>query len=111
MVVVNLVVLIELKSLTVKSVRVHFQIELLAVYLIRWFTIDLAEHLARKRGGDKAVKFEPHIRQFIGVGNATGLGMAPFLLKPPCFNSQLGHCQRKRIGKGQKHGNSSQRHA
>jgi len=60
-----------------------FQIELLAVYLIRWFTIDLAEHLARKRGGNKAVKFEPHIRQFIGVGNATGLGMAPFLLKHP----------------------------
>ena len=60
-----------------------FQIELLAVYLIRWFTIDLAEHLAKKRGGDKAVKFEPHIRQFIGVGNATGLGMAPFLLKHP----------------------------
>ena len=60
-----------------------FQIELLAVYLIRWFTIDLAEYLARKRGGNKAVKFEPHIRQFIGVGNATGLGMAPFLLKHP----------------------------
>ena len=60
-----------------------FQIELLAVYLIRWFTIDLAEYLAKKRGGDKAVKFEPHIRKFIGVGNATGLGMAPFLLKHP----------------------------
>ena len=66
-----------------------FQIELLAVYLIRWFTIDLAEHLAKKRGGDKAVKFEPHIRQFIGVGNATGLGMAPFLLKHPVLIHNL----------------------
>ena len=27
-----------------------FQIELLAVYLIRWFTIDLAEELAKERG-------------------------------------------------------------
>jgi len=66
-----------------------FQIELLAVYLIRWFTIDLAEHLAKKRGGEMAVKFEPHIRQFIGVGNATGLGMAPFLLKHPVLIHNL----------------------
>ena len=60
-----------------------FQIELLAVYLIRWFTIDLAEELAKERGGDKAVKLDTNTRQFIGVGNATGLGMAPFLLKHP----------------------------
>ena len=60
-----------------------FQIELLAVYLIRWFTIDLAEELAKERGGDQAVKLDKNTRQFIGVGNATGLGMAPFLLKHP----------------------------
>ena len=60
-----------------------FQIELLAVYLIRWFTIDLAEELAKERGGDKAVKLDTNTRQFVGVGNATGLGMAPFLLKHP----------------------------
>ena len=63
--------------------RGAFQIELLAVYLIRWFTIDLAEELAKERGGDKAVKLDTNTRQFIGVGNATGLGMAPFLLKHP----------------------------
>ena len=55
----------------------------MAVYLIRWFTIDLAEELAKERGGDKAVKLDVNTRQFIGVGNATGLGMAPFLLKHP----------------------------
>ena len=63
--------------------KVSFHMELLAVYLIRWFTIDLVETIAKKRGGDRAVTIEPHIRQFIGVGNATGLGMAPFLLKHP----------------------------
>ena len=60
-----------------------FQIELLAVYLIRWFTIDSVEELAKERGGDKAVRLNENTRQFIGVGNSTGLGMAPFLLKHP----------------------------
>ena len=60
-----------------------FQIELLAVYLIRWFTIDLVEELARVRGGEQAVRLDQNISRFIGVGNSTGLGMAPFLLKHP----------------------------
>jgi len=55
-----------------------FQMELLAVYLIRWFTIDLVEELAKERGGNKAVRLDPKTSRFIGVGNSTGLGMAPF---------------------------------
>ena len=62
-----------------------FQVELLTVYLIRWFTIDSAEELAKEIGGKKAVKLDKTTRQFIGVGNATGLGMAPFLLKHPAL--------------------------
>ena len=60
-----------------------FQVELLAVYLIRWFTIDMVEELAQERGGKKAVRLDKNISRFIGVGNSTGLGMAPFLLKHP----------------------------
>ena len=63
--------------------RGAFQIEMLAVYLIRWFTIDLVEYLAKKRGGDKATRIDPSISRFLGIGNSTGLGMAPFLLKHP----------------------------
>ncbi len=63
--------------------RAPFQIELLAVYLIRWFTIDLVEELAKERGGETAVRLDQNISRFIGVGNSTGLGMAPFLLKHP----------------------------
>ena len=63
--------------------RGAFQIEMLAVYLIRWFTIDLVEYLAKKRGGDKAARIDPSISRFLGIGNSTGLGMAPFLLKHP----------------------------
>ena len=65
--------------------KAPFQMELLTVYLIRWFTIDSVEELAKERGGKKAVKLDKTTRQFIGVGNATGLGMAPFLLKHPAL--------------------------
>jgi hypothetical protein len=60
-----------------------FQAEMLAVFLIRWFTIDLVEHVARRRGGDKAVALDPDIKRFLGIGNSTGLGMAPFLVRYP----------------------------
>lgn len=63
--------------------RGAFQVEMLAVYLIRWFTIELVEHLARRRGGAAAVALDPALRRFIGIGNATGLGMAPFLIRHP----------------------------
>jgi hypothetical protein len=65
--------------------RGAFQIELLTVYLIRWFTILLVEHVARMRGGDRAVPLDPAIRRHLGIGNATGLGMAPFLIKHPAL--------------------------
>lgn len=60
-----------------------FQVEMLAVWLIRTFTIDLVEHLARERGGAAATVLDPVLRRRLGVGNSTGLGMAPFLIRHP----------------------------
>ncbi len=60
-----------------------FRAEMLAVYLIRAFTADLVEHLARARGGEAAMAIEPGLRRRLGVGNSTGLGMAPFLVTHP----------------------------
>jgi hypothetical protein len=60
-----------------------FQPELLAVWLIRSFTIDIVEHMAVVKAPAKAVKLDPDIRRRIGVGNSTGLGMAPFLINHP----------------------------
>ncbi len=62
-----------------------FRAEMLTVYLIRAFTLDLVEHLARLRGGDKAARLSPSLRRRFGIGNATGLGMAPFLVKHPAL--------------------------
>ena len=60
-----------------------FQIEMIAVYLFRWFTIELVEFIASRRGGRKAVTMNHEISKYLGIGNATGLGMAPFLIKHP----------------------------
>ncbi|SIS89413.1 hypothetical protein SAMN05421759_105182 [Roseivivax lentus] len=60
-----------------------FQAEMLSVWLTRQFTVDIAEHLAATRGGATAVRLDPAIRQGLGVGNSTGLGMAPFLVRHP----------------------------
>ena len=57
-----------------------FQAEMLTVYLIRLFSLDLVEHIARQKGGVSAVTLDRPIRRFLGIGNATGLGMAPFLM-------------------------------
>ena len=62
-----------------------FQPELLSVWLIRSFTLDLAEHMAKARAPGTAVTMKPALRRSIGVGNSTGLGMAPFLLNHPAL--------------------------
>jgi hypothetical protein len=60
-----------------------YQVEMLAVYLIRLFTLDIVEHLARCDAPDTAVPLAPDLRERLGVGNSTGLGMAPFLINHP----------------------------
>ena len=60
-----------------------FQAEMLAVYLVRLFTLDLVEHVARMRNPAAFVPLAPRLKRFIGIGNATGLGMAPFLMTHP----------------------------
>ncbi|NBZ89127.1 hypothetical protein [Stagnihabitans tardus] len=60
-----------------------FRAEMLSVWLTRAFTVDLAEHLARARGGPRAVPLDRDLRRRLGVGNSTGLGMAPFLVRHP----------------------------
>ena len=59
-----------------------FQVEMLTVYLIRTFVVDLVEHIAAQRSTN-AVALDPSVRRHFGIGNSTGLGMAPFLLTHP----------------------------
>ena len=60
-----------------------FRAEMLAVYLVREFSIQLVEHIAYHRNPKKAVKLNKKIKNHLGIGNSTGLGMAPFIIKHP----------------------------
>lgn len=59
-----------------------FQVEMLTVYLIRWFVRDLINHMAKAQNAGAAT-LDPQIAQSLGIGNSTGLGMAPFLINHP----------------------------
>ena len=60
-----------------------FQAELLTVYLVRWLSMDLVNHVARERGKARSVLLDARYARYLGIGNATGLGMVPFLTKYP----------------------------
>ncbi|QKJ21642.1 DUF3726 domain-containing protein [Poseidonibacter lekithochrous] len=60
-----------------------FSAEMCAVYILRQFSLDWANFIAKNKGGDKAVSLDKDIQRFLGVGNATGLGMAPYLIRHP----------------------------
>ncbi len=47
--------------------RGAFQVELIAVYLFRWFTIKLVEHVAKQIGGEKAVTLNSGISKYLGI--------------------------------------------
>ncbi|MEO0618047.1 MAG: hypothetical protein AAFZ01_02075 [Pseudomonadota bacterium] len=60
-----------------------FQAELLTVYLIRHVTHLLVEHVARMKDPEAFVPLSDDMKRFLGIGNSTGLGMAPFMHSHP----------------------------
>lgn len=62
-----------------------FRPELLLVWLVRAFTLDIVEHLAQARSPKTATTIDPALRRRFGVGNSTGIGMAPFLINHPAL--------------------------
>ncbi len=60
-----------------------FRLEMMLVYLVRQFTFDQVNHVAKSINPKKAVKLDPKICKNLGIGNSTGLGMAPFIVNHP----------------------------
>ena len=60
-----------------------FQAEMLTVLMIRQFARDWLEHEAYIRAPDRAVRLDETLATRLGIGNSTGLGMAPFLINHP----------------------------
>ena len=60
-----------------------FRLEMMLVYLVRQFTFDQVNHVAYFKNPKKAVKLDANICKNLGIGNSTGLGMAPFIVNHP----------------------------
>ncbi|MCJ8303913.1 hypothetical protein [Shewanella sp.] len=63
--------------------ELSFSAQMCAVYVLRQFSLDWVHYLAKQRGGDQAVELIKPLQRYLGVGNATGLGMVPYLINHP----------------------------
>ena len=66
-----------------KEVYGPFRLEMMLVYLVRQFTFDQVNHIAKNKNPGKAVQLDENIARNLGIGNSTGLGMAPFIVNHP----------------------------
>jgi len=64
-----------------------FAPEMFICYLLRQFSLDQVDHIAKARSTE-AVSLDDRLKRFIGIGNSTGLGMAPYLINHPELFSQ-----------------------
>jgi hypothetical protein len=60
-----------------------FRLEMMLVYFVRQFTFDQVNHIAKNKNPRKAVSLDTKICRNLGIGNSTGLGMAPFIVNHP----------------------------
>lgn len=65
-----------------------FSAQMFTVYLLRHFSIEQVEHIAACRAPETAVQLSDPLRRYLGIGNSTGLGMAPFLISHPSLINQ-----------------------
>jgi hypothetical protein len=62
--------------------RLPYRAQMLAAWLTREVSLDIAEHCAAA-ADDGAVPLDEHWRRFFGLGNATGLGLVPYVIRHP----------------------------
>ena len=76
-----------------------FRLEMMLVYLVRQFTFDQVNHVAKSKNSKKAVKLDPKICKNLGIGNSTGLGMAPFIVNHPTLLNNWIFCRETALKK------------
>jgi hypothetical protein len=62
--------------------RLPYRAHMLTAWLLRELSYDLVEHCARARN-PLAVSLSGQWRRYLGLGNATGLGMVPYVMNHP----------------------------
>ncbi len=65
------------------EIKGPFRLEMMLVYLVRQFTFDQINHIAKNKNPQKFIELDKDIAKSLGIGNSTGLGMAPFIVNHP----------------------------
>lgn len=60
-----------------------FAAEMFSCFMMRQFSLEQAEAIAHARSPATAIKMDDSVKRYMGIGNATGLGMAPYLINHP----------------------------
>ena len=76
-----------------EEIRGPFRLEMMLVYLVRQFTFDQVNHIAKNKNPKLAVELAPAISRNLGIGNSTGLGMAPFIVNHPTLLNNWIHAR------------------
>jgi len=80
-----------------KEIYGPFRLEMMLVYLVRQFTFDQVNHIAKYKNPNKAVFLNKNIARNLGIGNSTGLGMAPFIVNHPTLLHNWIYCREKAL--------------
>jgi len=80
-----------------KEIYGPFRLEMMLVYLVRQFTFDQVNHIAKFKNPDKAITLDEDIARNLGIGNSTGLGMAPFIVNHPTLLHNWIYCREKAL--------------
>jgi len=80
-----------------KEIYGPFRLEMMLVYLVRQFTFDQVNHIAKSKNPEKAVELDSKIARNLGIGNSTGLGMAPFIVNHPTLLHNWIFCREKAL--------------
>lgn len=65
-----------------------FAAEMFVCLMLRNFSLIQAEHIARHQAPETCTPMLPEVKRFFGIGNSTGLGMAPYLINHPLLINQ-----------------------
>ena len=76
-----------------EEIRGPFRLEMMLVYLVRQFTLDQVNHIAKNKNPKLAVELDSSISRNLGIGNSTGLGMAPFIVNHPTLLNNWIHAR------------------
>ncbi len=80
-----------------KEIYGPFRLEMMLVYLVRQFTFDQVNYIAKSKNPNKAITLDEDIARNLGIGNSTGLGMAPFIVNHPTLLHNWIYCREKAL--------------